>query len=232
MKKYFTGEVSSILEKIPIVKNLARKKFILLFTLSMIRSRSVQFCEIAEFLNDEVQTKSNEIRIQNFFRLAELHYDQIALLLAFFLPKRGKITLSIDRTEWDFGIYQANILMIVASCKDVSVPLYWELLDNNSGNSNTDDRIGLLKQCIKLLGAKRIGLFLGDREFIGHRWLKYLKDMKIHFCVRIPKHHKIIRFLEIDGVVEAEEILGDKDEVLLSNPEASGWWMVFGEMYI
>lgn len=90
MKKYFTSEVRSILRKMPIVKNLARQKFILLFTLSLIRSRSVQFCEIAEFLNDEVQTKSNEVRIQNFFRLAELNYDQIALLLAFFYPNEEK----------------------------------------------------------------------------------------------------------------------------------------------
>ena len=37
-------------------------------------------------------------------------------------------------------------------------------MDNNSGNSNTNDRISLLKQCIKLLGAKRIGLVLGDRD--------------------------------------------------------------------
>ena len=122
--------------------------------------------------------------------------------------------------------------MIVASCKEVTIPLYWELLDNNSGNSNTNDRISLLKQCIKLLGAKRIGLFLGDREFIGHKWLKYLKDKKIHFCVRIPKHHKITQFLEMDGGCEAAEILGNKDEVFLSNPEVSGWWMVFGEMFI
>ena len=55
--------------------------------------------------------------------------------------------------------------MIVAKCRDITIPLYWELLDNNSGNSNTSDRIDLLKKCIRILGVKRIGLFLGDREF-------------------------------------------------------------------
>ena len=31
-----------------------------------------------------------------------------------------------------------------------------------------------------------------DREFIGTRWLKYLKDKKIEFCMRVPKSHSIV----------------------------------------
>jgi hypothetical protein len=76
--------------------------------------------------------------------------------------------------------------MIVVRCKHVTIPLYWELLDNNSGNSNTAGRIKLLKKCIGLLG-NRISLFLADREFIGHRWLKFLKDQSIYFYVRVLK---------------------------------------------
>ena len=32
---------------------------------------------------------------------------------------------------------------------------------------------------------------LGDREFIGGKWLTYLKINKIPFCVRVPKSHLI-----------------------------------------
>ena len=46
------------------------------------------------------------------------------------------------------------------------VPLYWELLDNRSGNSTAADRIALLHVCVKLPG-RRIGLVLSDREFVG-----------------------------------------------------------------
>jgi len=111
-------------------------------------------------------------------------------LLSWFLP-RGKVTLCLDRTEWDFGKCQVNILMVTAHKGEVSVPLYWELLDNKSGNSSSQDRLDLLEQCIGLLGLGRIGLVLGDREFVGHRWLKYLKSKNIHFCVRLPQHHVI-----------------------------------------
>jgi hypothetical protein len=31
-----------------------------------------------------------------------------------------------------------------------------------------------------------------DRELIGHRWLKWLKQEKVPFCVRVPKHHSIL----------------------------------------
>ena len=229
MKQYSCAEVTAILDKVPIVKNLARKKFVVLFVLSMIKTRSVQFCEVAQALNDEVKASSNEVRIQDFFREVSLDYEQVALLLAMFLPKRGKVTLCIDRTEWDFGKCQVNILMIIVRCRHISIPLYWELLDNNSCNSNTDDRIDLLKKCIQLLGG-RIGLFLGDREFIGHRWLKFLKDQGIRFCVRVPRHHKITRQIGLNEHTHTlEQLLQDRKTLYLGGCRVDGIW---GNVYV
>ena len=88
------------------------------------------------------------------------------MLLVLFFPK-GKLSLSIDRTEWDFGKYQCNILMIVAKNDSVGIPLFWELLDNKSGNSNCKDRCNLLAKVIKVIGKERIDVLVGDREFIG-----------------------------------------------------------------
>jgi len=67
MKQYFTAEITAMFSKVPIVKNLARQKFVLMFVLGPIRSRKVQFCEVAQYLNGEAQDKSNEVPIQNFF---------------------------------------------------------------------------------------------------------------------------------------------------------------------
>lgn len=151
----------------------------------------MQFCEIAHHLNDEAKLISNEIRIQDFFREVEIDYQQVAVLLLCLLPAKKKVRVCIDRTEWDFGKTQFNILMIVVGCGDFQIPLYWELLDNNSGNSSTQDRKDLLELCIKVLGKERIGYIVGDREFIGHSWNKYLKDRNILFIMRLPKHHLI-----------------------------------------
>lgn len=196
MKQSLVEQVSKVLAKVPIVKNLARRKFICLFVLGLIKSRNVQFCEIAQHLNDEAKLSSNEVRIQDFFREVDIDYFFVAALLISLLPAKGKLRLCIDRTEWDFGSCQVNILMVIASTSIMQVPVYWELLDNKSGNSSSEDRIELLKMCIKLLGKERIGLVVGDREFIGHKWMKYLKDNCLLFVMRLPKHHLIER---LDG---------------------------------
>jgi len=127
----------------------------------------------------------------DFFREVEIDYNCVAALLLSLLPKDKKLRLCIDRTEWDFGKCQVNILMVLVGCGQLQIPLYWELLDNKSGNSNADDRINLLSRCIEMIGKERLGLVVGDREFVGHKWVKYLKDNDIKFVMRMPKSHSI-----------------------------------------
>lgn len=82
-----------------------------------------------------------------------------------FLPK-SKLSLSIDRTEWDFGTYQCNILMVVAGHDGIGIPIFWDLLDNKSGNNKTDNRKALIGKVVALIGLDRISVIVGDREFI------------------------------------------------------------------
>jgi hypothetical protein len=193
MNSRLESEITGVLSKIPIVRNLSRKKFIGLFVLGLIKSRNVQFCEVAQHLNNEAKLSSNEVRIQDFFREVDIDYFYVALLLLQFLPAKKKLRLCIDRTEWDFGSCQINILMVVVGCGDYQLPLYWEMLDNKSGNSSTQDRKDIVKLCVNLIGKERIGYIVGDREFIGHSWIKYLKDSGINFVMRLPKHHLLQR---------------------------------------
>ena len=70
-----------------------------------------------------------------FFRKTDLNYLVLAQLLLSLLPAQGKVRLCLDRTEWDFGQCQVNILLVTVGRGTFQVPLYWELLDNRSGNS-------------------------------------------------------------------------------------------------
>jgi hypothetical protein len=223
MKQSLINEISIELGKVPIVKNLARKKFIGQFILGLIKSRNVQFCEIAPHLNEQAKLSSNEVRIQDFFREVELDYFFVAALLVSLLPAKQKVRLCLDRTEWDFGRCQVNILMVTAGCGPLQVPLYWELLDNKSGNSSGKDRIDLLQLCVALLGKERIGLVIGDREFVGHTWMKYLKDNGLFFVMRLPKHHLIHRF---DGqVVQVAHLTFQANTpVVLKDCQVDGVW--------
>lgn len=178
MKKIISNEVTKLLYKIPLAKNLARKKFISSFLLGLIDSRKIQFQEVALHMESTAKVESVERTIQSFFKEYEFDYQQVCVLLVMFL-RRDKISLSIDRTEWDFGSYQCNILMIVAKSDSIGIPLYWDLLDNKSGNSNCENRISLLHKVIEVVGKERVNFIVGDREFIGLSWIKYLKDSKI-----------------------------------------------------
>lgn len=180
-----------ILDQVQIIKHGSRKDFIARYIPALIQSGSVQFHEAAKYLKNETKVSSNTIRIQDFYREAEINYVGVSTLLFSMLPSKKKLRICIDRTEWDFGTFQVNILMVLVGCDNFYIPFCWQLLDNRSGNSNCQNRIDLLEKVLEIIPPKRIGLLIGDREFIGQKWLKYLKDENINFCVRVPKSHKI-----------------------------------------
>lgn len=62
---------------------------------------------------------------------------------------------------------------------------------DKKGNSNTDERIILIKRFIKQFGKDNIEAILADREFIGSEWLKFLNKEEIIFYIRIKKDAKV-----------------------------------------
>jgi hypothetical protein len=185
------AKLTQFVRSFKVVKHLARQRFLVDLVRSMIVCRSVVFSELADKMERNAKLSSLERKIQDFFLKVGFDYQQLLKLLLAFIPANRKLILSIDRTEWDRGKHQYNILCAVASIGKMGVPLYFELLDNNSGNSNHEDRIELFKALLQKLGKDRIELLVMDREFIGQKWLSWLKKAKIPFCVRVPKSHKI-----------------------------------------
>jgi hypothetical protein len=74
--------------------------------------------------------------------------------------------------------------------RGVAIPVYWMALDKK-GNSNTCERIRLLRRFIKQFGKTSILGLLADREFIGEDWLNWLKSETIPFHIRIKKDAKV-----------------------------------------
>ena len=52
---------------------------------------------------------------------------------------------------------------------------------NKRGNSNTRERIALMKRFIHRFGQHRIKGLLADREFIGDAWIGWLIEQRIPF---------------------------------------------------
>lgn len=228
MIQQLKDKVSSFLNDYQIVSNAWRKELLCRFVVALSLSRSVQFHKVAAYLNDAVMLKSNTNRIQDFFREVDIDFDALASLLYFFLPASGKLRITIDRTEWDFGRTQVNILMVMVGQGDFQIPLYWELLDNKSGNSSTLDRMELMDKVLKVVPLERVGMVVADREFIGGAWFKYMKDNGLRFCVRVPKHHKIT--LSSGCVLTVDEVLEKYPKgVKLNGCMVDGVW---GSVYI
>ena len=115
---------------------------------------------------------------------------RIFLFPKLLLPKDGKYWLAIDRTNWKFGKTNINILMIVVIYKEIAFPLCRKALEK-FGNSSSTERIGLLEKAVKILGKDSIKGILGDREFIGVKWFRYLMKEDIGFHIRIKSNTKV-----------------------------------------
>ena len=116
---------------------------------------TVNLVRIANGLNGNADRKSNYRRIQRFFALFDLDYDLLAELVVTLLPHRKDWLITLDRTHWQFGQLQINILLVGIVFQGVAFPLYWTMLPKK-GNSNTQERIALMEQVIALLGPQRI----------------------------------------------------------------------------
>jgi len=123
VKHCLSTNITTVLQHAPVVRNLARQKFVSQFVIALLKSRNVQFCEVAQHLNDAVKPASNETRIQDFFRETALNYLVLAQLLLGLLPAQGKLRLCLDRTEWDFGQCQVNILLVTVGRGTFQLPL-------------------------------------------------------------------------------------------------------------
>lgn len=188
MKQYNINKLSLTLQS-KFNWNKSRILFLTRFITSMILLTTVKLSRISLLMNTRVKSTSNYRGIQRFFESFIIEYDQYADFIISLLPNKDKFYLVMDRTNWKFGRTNINILMLGIIYKKMCFPLYWDLLDKR-GSSSTQERKELLQRAIVRLGKERIAGLLGDREFIGVYWFKYLLDQDIEFHIRLPKQVK------------------------------------------
>lgn len=152
---------------------------------AMIVVKTVNFTHLATSFMSKTLTESCYKRIQRFFRFFK--YDPFAvasMVISLFRLKDTRVKLALDRTNWKFGKLDINILMLTAAHRGVGLPLMWSCLKKR-GNSNTKERISLIQRILMLIRPENIECLLGDREFVGEEWIKWLDEQKIPFLFRI-----------------------------------------------
>ena len=80
--------------------------------------------------------------------------------------------------------------MLGVAYRNVAFPLCFRMLDKR-GNSNTGERIALIRDFITWFGRDRIDCLLADREFVGEEWLGFLNREGIRYHIRIRNNFKV-----------------------------------------
>lgn len=159
--------------------------------IGLLKTRTINLVEMSTGFASAALQESRYRRIQRFIHGHFLSYDKVAwFIMALFGFLDTPYYLAMDRTNWQWGKKNLNILMLAVVYKGVAVPVYWLLL-NKKGNSDTRERIAIMKRFVRQFGKAQILGLLADREFIGERWLMWLKAEKIGFYIRIKKDAKV-----------------------------------------
>ena len=112
-------------------------------------------CELCTVMVGTVKADSYLRRIQRFIADYPLNTDTIALLIRKMFPHSGQLRLTMDRTNWKFGTANINALVLGITYKAVAFPILVKMLDKQ-GNSNTGERIAMIKRFIRLFGQSCI----------------------------------------------------------------------------
>lgn len=171
--------------------NLARIKFFGLFIMALCKVQTVCFEKLAASFESEVKVDSSLRRIQRFMSDYPLDTNIIARLVFALLPHKPPYRLSMDRTNWKFGLVNINVLVVAIVYQGVAFPILFTMMPK-FGNSSTNERIELMNRYIGLFGKESIDCLVADREFIGDHWLGYLNANGIQYHIRIRDNFWVV----------------------------------------
>ena len=167
--------------------NLARIKLMALLLHALCVVQTVSLHKLADAMPTAVDKDSNLRRLQRFFARYVLDLDIIARMIFSLLPVKTGLVLSMDRTNWKFGEFNINILMLGITYKGIAFPLIFSLLPKR-GNSNREERKKIMEHFIRLFGAECIDSLVADREFIRKEWTGWLNSHRIRYYIRIRQN--------------------------------------------
>jgi hypothetical protein len=173
--------------------NLARVKLICLFITALCKIKTINYDRLASGFDTSADKNSSYRRIQRFMKEFDFPMKIVSSLIFNLLPVKHDLVLVLDRTNWKFGTKNINILMLGVSYKNVAFPLMFKMLDKR-GNSDTQERIDLIKTYIEWFGKQSIDCLLADREFVGDKWLEFLNQNNIRYYIRIRNNFKIYSY--------------------------------------
>ncbi len=161
---------------------------------AMLSAGTTSLWKLAPHIGSMAEVDSVYRRLARFFQ--HVRFDGAAfarvIVAVLGLDKIGAWDMALDRTNWKLGKVHINILMLGVVWNGTCVPLFWMLLPK-AGNSNTDERIKLLKRLQRTFPKQRLGSLMGDREFIGGAWMGWLTTTGLSFVLRLREDQHVFK---------------------------------------
>jgi hypothetical protein len=175
------GAVSKHIELSP-----TRQETLCWLVTALLSAGTTSLWKLAPHVGSKAEVDSVYRRLARFFQHVRFNGVAFARMIVVMLglDKIGAWDMALDRTNWKLGKVHINILMLGVLWNGVCVPLFWILLPK-AGNSNTDERIKLLKKLQRTFPDQRLGSLMGDREFIGGAWMEWLTNAGVSFVLRL-----------------------------------------------
>ena len=158
--------------------------------LALVQREDVRLTKLAAQLPGKALRSSKVKQLHRFFKNIRLSEDVLARFVLSFAHPTERLWLVIDRTNWRLGKTEINVLLVAVILNGQALPLMWTLLPHG-GSSNSAVRNALLERVLLVLPAKRIAGLLGDREFIGKKWFKFLNKANVAPCIRLKATTKV-----------------------------------------
>ncbi len=169
----------------------SRLETLCLLVIGMASARTVNLSHISGEMPTQAKVESTCRRLQRFFQHVSLGQDWSARLAIRMLGVSENWNLCLNRTNRKIGRKEINLLVLAIATRRHRVPLIWTV-SGKAGNSNTGERIALMKRYLDLFGSRSIKCLLADREFIGLDWLTFLHEQDIPFIIRVKSNQYVI----------------------------------------
>jgi len=221
MKEYKATALSNIIiDHIRLAQS--RRETLVWLIGSILKAGTVNLNRLAPHIESAAQTASVHRRLERFFNEVKLNETEVARLVVSALALAGKPWhLAMDRTNWQFGKTDLNILVLSVALDDVCVPLFWRVLDK-AGNSNAAERIDLMQTYLDAFPDQSVASFTGDREFIGNRWIEWLQANKIRHFLRLREDMNIFDATHAPlAIAQHAARLTPGERLVLK-----GWWRI------
>ena len=105
----------------------SRLTFLSMMMLALVQAKTVNLATLVGMMESNAQTDSLYRRAQRFFQSFYIS-PELVLKLVLKLHPQERYCLCLDRTNWQFGKIEINILTLAYAYEGIAVPLVWCLL--------------------------------------------------------------------------------------------------------